>query len=234
MFKLLAAMFRNIVAKPAPAQTKWRKERNLPAKSLDLFTQTVLFDIEGVVTTDGSMLLQTPYLEAPPKALLGKAFDARDAKALLKALPKGKMRELPIEATYVADDNMLSFRTAGGVKLDVKAVEGHPANWPKWQDKLPKHGEYNEVVVDGKRLKKLVSDAVAQDNALGKSKHGKGYQSKVVLRVSAKPDHPFEIHSNQGVKGFLMPMTDEVKHDRPKKAARPASTALSAGETAKV
>jgi hypothetical protein len=154
--------------------------------------------------------------------------------ALLKALPKGKMRELPIEASYIADDNKLSFRTAGGVKLDVKAVEGHPANWPKWQDKLPKHGEYNEVVVDGKRLKKLVSDAVAQDNALGKSKQGKGYQPKVVLRVSAKPDHPFEIHSSQGVKGFLMPMTDEVKHDRPKRAGKPASTALSAGETAKV
>jgi hypothetical protein len=138
------------------------------------------------------------------------------------------MRELPIEATYMADDNKLSFKTAGGVKLDVKAVEGHPANWPKWQDKLPKHGEYNEVVVDGKRLKKLVSDAVAQDNALGKSKQGKGYQPKVVLRVSAKPDHPFEIHSNQGVKGILMPMTDEVKHDRPKRAA--ASTAPSAGK----
>ncbi|MEI2658841.1 MAG: hypothetical protein V9G11_01395 [Bifidobacterium adolescentis] len=153
-------------------------------------------------------------------------MDVRDAKALLKALPKGKMRELPIEATYVADDNKLSFKTAGGVKLDVKAVEGHPANWPKWQDKLPKHGQYNEVVVDGKRLKKLVSDAVAQDNALGKSKQGKGYQPKVVLRVSAKPEHPFEIHSNQGVKGILMPMTDEVKHDRPKKAAKP--------ETAKV
>ena len=88
--------------------------------------------------------------------------------------------------------------------------------------------------MDGKRLKKLVSDAVAQDNALGKSKQGKGYQPKVVLRVSAKPDHPFEIHSNPGVKGFLMPMTEEVTHDRPNKAAKPASTALSAGETAKV
>ena len=71
-------------------------------------------------------------------------------------------------------------------------------------------------------------------STLGKSKLGKGYQPKVVLRVSAKPDHPFEIISNQGVKGFLMPMTDEVKHDRPKRAAKPASTALSAGETAKV
>ena len=67
---------------------------------------------------------------------------------------------------------------------------------------------------------------MAQDNSLGKSKQGKGYQPKVVLRVSAKPDHPFEIISNQGVKAFLMPMTEEVKHDRPKKAGRP--------ETAKV
>ena len=233
MFKLLAAMFRNVVAGKSPSQTKFQRERDL-TQSLTSFKQTVLFDSEGTVTTDGYSLLQSPYLEAPPKALIGHAVDVRDAKALLKALPKGKMRELPIEASYIADDNKLTFKTAGGVKLDVKAVEGHPANWPKWQDKLPKHGEYNEVVVDGKRLKKLVSDAVAQDNALGKSKQGKGYQPKVVLRVSAKPDHPFEIHANQGVKGFLMPMTDEVKHDRPKKAARPASTALSAGETAKV
>lgn len=218
MFKLLAAMFRNIVAKPAPAQTKWRKERNLPAKSLDLFTQTVLFDTEGVVTTDGSMLLQTPYLEAPPKALLGKAFDARDAKALLKALPKGKMRELPVEATYVADDNKLTFKAANGQKLEAKAVEGRPANWPKWQDKIPKHSDYNEVALDGKRLKKLVSDAVAQDSALGKAKNGKGYTPKVVLRVSKNAEHPLEIHTEQKVNGLLMPIIDKVPHPRPTKA----------------
>ncbi|MCC6151439.1 MAG: hypothetical protein IT461_14405 [Planctomycetes bacterium] len=225
MFKLLAAMFRNVVAAKPPSQTKFQRERGL-TQSLTSFKQTVLFDSEGTVTTDGYSLLQSPYLEVPPKALIGHAVDVRDAKALLKSLPKGKMRELPIEASYVADDHKLTFKAANGQKLEAKAVEGHPANWPKWQDKLPKHGDYNEVVVDGKRLKKLVSDAVAQDNALGKSKQGKGYQPKVLLRVSTKPDHPLEIHSDQGVKGILMPMTDEVKHDRPTRAAKP--------ETAKV
>ena len=230
MFKFLAAMFRNVVAGKSPSQTRYQRERGL-TQSLTSFKQTVLFDSEGTVTTDGYSLLQSPYLEAPPKALIGKAVDVRDGKALLKVLPKGKMRELPVEATYVADDNKLTFKAANGQKLEAKAVEGHPANWPKWQEKLPKHGEYNEVVVDGKRLKKLVSDAVAQDNALGKSKQGKGYQPKVVLRVSAKPDHPFEIHSNQGVKGFLMPLPDEVKHDRPASRARKQAVQP---ETAKV
>lgn len=213
MFKLLAAMFRNIVAAKPPAQSKFLRERGM-TKALDTFKQTVLFDAEGTVTTDGFSLLQTPYLEPPPKALLGKAVDVRDGKALLKALPKGKLRELPVEATFVADDNKLTLKTANGQKIEAKAVEGHAANWPKWQDKIPKHGDYNEVALDGKRLKKLVSDAVAQDYALGKARKGKGYQPKVVLRVSKSAEHPLEIHTEQQVRGLLMPITDPIEHNR--------------------
>ncbi len=180
MFKLLASIFRNVVAQKPPAQTKFRRERGL-TKSLDSFTQTLLFDSEGTVTTDGASLMQVPYLEAPPKALIGKALDIRDGKNLLKALPRGAMRELPVEATFVADDNKFTFKTAAGQKTEAKVVEGHPANWPKWQDKLPKHGEYHEVVLDGKRFKKLVSEAVAQDKALGKARKGKKYEPRLLV-----------------------------------------------------
>lgn len=219
MFKFLAAMFRHVVAHKPPTQSRFMRERGL-LKALDSFTQTVLFDTEGIVTTDGSSLLQTPYLETPPKALIGKALDVRDAKNLLKALPKGKLRELPVEATYVADDNKLTFKVANGQKVEAKAVEGHPAHWPKWQDKLPKHGNYHEVAVDGRRLKKLVSEAVAQDNALGKARKGKGYQPRVVLRVSASAEHPLEIHTDQQVFGLLAPISDAVSHGRPRKSKK--------------
>jgi hypothetical protein len=233
MFKLLASMFRNIVALKPPTQTKLLRERGIH-KALDTFTQTVLFDTNGTVTSDGVSLIQTPYLEPPPKALIGKAIDVRDARALVKAMPKGKLRALPVESTYVADDNKLTFKTPIGQKVEAKAVEGRPGNWPKWQDKMPRHASYNEVVLDGKRFKKLVAETVAQDAALGKSRKGKKYEPKVVLRVSKSPEHPVEIHSDQGVQGYLLPCIDEVKHERPTSRNEPRTSVSGPKDLAKV
>lgn len=82
MFKLFAAIFRNIVASRAPSASKFLKGKGLKP-SLENFRQTMLFDQKGIVTTDGASLLQVPYPDdyVPPKALIGKALDVRDAKA---------------------------------------------------------------------------------------------------------------------------------------------------------
>lgn len=236
MFKLLAAMFRNVVSAKTPTQSKFMKERGLKP-ALQSFRQCMLFEQKGVTTTDGVSLLHVPYPDEfeAPKALVGKALDVRDAKALLKLMPRGKLGQQPFEATYVADDEKFSFKSPNGQKFEAKAitriegVQEAQAKWPAdWKQKLPKHGQYNEVAVDGKRFKKLVSDAVAQDSALGRKKHGKNYQSKVVLRVSKSDEHPVELHTDQGVQGYCQPLTDDVKHSRSSASRQAAPEAAGA------
>jgi hypothetical protein len=225
MFKLLASIFRNVVASKTPTQSKFMKERGL-RPALSDFKQTLLFDSKGVCSADDSSLLHVPYPDnfVPPKALVGKALDLRDAKAVLKTLAKGAIGQSPFDVNYNADDEKFTFKSQTGQKTEAKAitriegVQGAKAEWPAdWKAKLPKHAEYNEVVLDGKRFKKLVSDAVAQDAALGRQKHGRIYQPKLVLRVSKSPEHPIELHTDQGVQGYCQPMTKPLKHERPKK-----------------
>ncbi|GIK53806.1 MAG: hypothetical protein BroJett014_27790 [Planctomycetota bacterium] len=225
MFKLLAAIFRNTVSSKSPSQSKFMKSRGLKP-ALTTFEQTLLFDAKGVASSDGSSLLHVPYPDdfVPPKALIGKALDVRDAKDMLKLLPKGKLGQQPFDASYNADDEKFTFKAANGQKLEAKAISrienapGGKAQWPDWHAKMPKHGEYHEAAVDGKRFKKLVSDAVAQDAALGRKKFGRAYQPKLVLRVSKSDKHPIELHTDQGVQGYCAPITDPVKHGRPQKA----------------
>lgn len=222
MFKLLASLFRNVVAQNGKAGSKLMKERGI-RPALDSFKQSLLFDSKGIVTADDSSLLHVPYPDdfVPPKALVGKALDVRDARNVLKTLAKGKIGQSPFEASYNADDEKFTFKSQNGTKTEAKAVSGHAANWPRWQDKLPKHGEYNEVVLDGKRFKKLVNAAVAQDASLGRQKKGRQHQPKLVLRVSKSPEHPVEIHTGEGVQGYCQPMLQPVKHERPVKGAKP-------------
>jgi hypothetical protein len=225
MFKLLASIFRNVVSSKTPTQSKFMKERGLKP-ALTTFEQTLLFDAKGVASSDGASLLHVPYPDdfVPPKALIGKALDVRDAKAVLKLLPKGKLGQAGFDASYNADDEKFTFKSPNGQKLEAKAISkleqaaGSKAEWPDWKAKMPKHGEYYEAALDGKRFKKLVSDAVAQDAALGKKKLGKSYAPKLVLRVSKSDEHAVELHTEQGVQGYVAPITDKLKHGRPTKA----------------
>jgi hypothetical protein len=229
MFKLLASIFRNVVSEKAKAGSKFMKERGL-RPALDNFKQTLLFDSKGVCSADDASLLHVPYPDnfVPPKALVGKALDVRDAKTVLKTLAKGKIGQSPFDVSYNADDEKFTFKSQNGTKTEAKAItriEGaqeRMAKWPDdWKSKLPRHGEYNEIVLDGKRFKKLVSDAVAQDASLGRQKKGRLHQPKLVLRVSKSPEHPVESHTGEGVQGYCQPMKQPVNHGRPVKGEKP-------------
>ena len=161
-------------------------------------THFILFEDEGVVSTNGTVIVFAPNEggKKTPAELKGKSLLVSDAKRIAKDLPKGRLGQ---EIELSAEKGQLFVKDARGT-MHQAPLQLRPAK-ADFRTRLPQHDDYYEVAANAGELRA----AIMSVEQLERDRSPLRDKPSITLRVSRNPEHPIEICGKGGAFAAVAP-----------------------------